>query len=243
LETYYKGMKENFRSANTEREELIGNSYEAFQKGMKEEKEEYTRPEYYELDYARGLKLLQGYFEKYSVENFEVVDVEFPLEYTFPSGDKFTGTIDLKVKQNGKYYIVDHKTTGWSMSSLGRSLGVSDQATGYIFMNNIAYPKTPVAGVIFNILRNVKSVYEYGRLLVVKPPRDLEVFKYDAADILQEISEKISNLDTRWIKNTYACFSFGRPCPYLDLCQGANYEGLIGIKYKQEVSNEIRKDW
>lgn len=234
LENYYKELKENPSPTVLHRQGMIERAISTFEKNMKRDKDEYQREEYFNLDYVRGQNLLERYFLKYPIEPFTVEDIEFPLQYTFPSGDVFTGRIDLKIKQNGKYYIVDHKTTGWSMSSLGRSLGVSDQATGYILMDRIIHPDKPANGMIFNVLRNVKGVYDYGRLLVVKAPRDLERFKEDIGDLLQEISEKLTNPNTHWIKNTYACFSFGRPCPYLELCQGANYEGLIGVKYKIE---------
>ena len=183
--------------------------------------------------------MLEYYFQQYPTEDFEVIDVELPLEYKFPSGDVFTGRIDLKIRKGGKYYIVDHKTTGWSMASLARSLGVSDQANGYILINNAAFPDQPIEGVVFNILRNVKSVYNYGRFLVIKSKKDVTRFMLDTEYMLSEIAQKLQDEKARWVRNTYNCFSFGRECPFLKLCQGANYEGLIGITYKiKEAKND-----
>jgi len=227
LEAWYKGMQEN------EHIELrLKHMLESFKATMQEDEAEYAEHEWYEKDHDRGLLVLQAYAEHYPKEPFKVLAVEEPVDIELPTGDHFTGTMDLIVEQEGRVLIYDHKTTGWSMELAVRSLSTSDQATGYTMIHNYLHPDRQAVGLVFNMLRNVKSVIEFSRSLVVKSRADQERFNGDVTYTLSEIARKLSNPEERWVRNTGNCFAYNRACPFLELCQGANFEGLIGVKYK-----------
>jgi hypothetical protein len=228
LAAWYEAIKEG-KDFDTK----LASAQLAFRNGMEADRDQYMDTEKYDDDLIRGQILLQAYAVEYPMEPWEILEVEVPVEYTFPeTGDKFTGRMDLVARANSRTYIVDHKTTGWSMSSLSRALGVSDQGTGYIWLWNVVHQNEPVDGIIFNILRSYKSSNEFRQALVMKTDEDIGRFKKESGFVLNEIAEKVSNPDAIWPRNTGACFLFNRPCQYLDLCFGSSYaEGLIGTAF------------
>ena len=49
-----------------------------------------------------------------------------------------------------------------------------------------------------------------------------------------DIERRLFDPEARWPKNTESCFLYNRPCPFLDICKGQNYEALIGVQYEQK---------
>jgi hypothetical protein len=237
LEAWYKGQMNGDTA-----DDRLDATHKAFSAAMQEGEDQYLEHEWYENDYSRGHTMLDKYIANYGKDNFKVISVEEPVQMALPTGDVFTGTIDLKVVQDGRVLIYDHKTTGWAMDLCIRSLAVSDQSTGYTLIHNVLHPEDPAVGLVYNVLRNNKSVYEFSRSLVVKSRVDQQRFMGDVTCILNEIASKMSNPESRWIRNTGNCYSYNRPCQYLELCQGANFESLMGVKYKLAESNKAKED-
>lgn len=61
----------------------------------------------YELS---AMNKMRGYFKRKKYWSGEVIDVEKKLEFTLPSGEKFTGYIDLVLNNDG-VDLVDHKSS------------------------------------------------------------------------------------------------------------------------------------
>jgi hypothetical protein len=190
----------------------------------------------------RGLYTLDMYGLNYPREPWQVQAVEGLLSFKTDLGDYFTGRIDLAVRTpDNRIYIVDHKTTRWGFVNLMRSLNVTDQTNGYIWLWNRTHPKLPADGMIFNIIRQYGSNPEFKQHLVTKTEADIVRFEKDANFLLDEIAKKMSNPDdpsVRWVRDTSACFKYNRPCPYLDLCRGDNYKGLMGVEFRKRTPDE-----
>ena len=215
---------------------------EVFEKSMRSMSEQYEDQDRLEDDIKLGSDLLSAYALDNVTETVqEVVAIEHPMSFTFETGDVFTGRMDLAYIIDGRLYIVDHKTTGWALSSLVRTLMVSDQANGYLWLWNSTNPDRPAHGLIYNILRQYKTSTEFKQCLVMKTDTDLERFAGDAQHTINEIASKMASPQERWVRNTGACFNYNRPCEYLDLCMGANFEGLIGTKFRMEEEPENGK--
>jgi len=189
-------------------------------------------------------RILEHYSMEYSTQQWKVHGVEMGLETTLKGGDIFTGRIDLNItNQHGNKYIVDHKTTSWSMAQLKKTLSATDQGTGYIFLWNKTHPEIEhVNGIIFNIVRHYKDKTELDHHLVYRTPEDLIRFELDVANTFAELSEKIAE-GGRFVRNTASCYLYNRPCPYLDLCNGTNYEGLIGVTFKKREVDDGDQAW
>lgn len=180
---------------------------------------------------STGLTILRLYADRYSFEMFEVVGTEISLEHVFASGVKLTGRLDLVVKKPTGIEIMDHKSTGWSISQLSRSLSVSDQVNCYLFLWNQNHPDQPTYNVTFNILRQNKSVINLERVPFTKTPQDVEEFADGAEYLLNRLRKKATTGDTVWPKNTDSCFRYNHECEFFDVCKGANYAALLDVKY------------
>ena len=200
-------------------------------------RDSYAEPGLFESDCYDGVNMIEEYGLRYCDEIWTVRAVEEAVEYMFPSGLRMTGRVDLVVtSREGRNYIVDHKTTKWAIVSLMRELNKSDQASAYMHMWNAANPDLPVCGVMFNILRRGKTTCEFKQHLVLKSNEDIDNFVNSAEETLVEITAKVMRSDTVWTTNTDRCFDYNKPCPFMNVCPGDGYEGLIGTVFnKKEV--------
>ncbi len=203
-------------------------------------KDNYLYEDTYLADVDKGLTTLEQYGLEYSKESFVVEKtpdgqpaLEISCRSVLPTGDIFTGRLDLVVRgPQAIRYIVDHKTTGWAISMLERTLRVSNQATGYLWLWNEKYPELKAQAVIFNVLRNAKGSIDFRQVVVYKTEEDVERFKRDCTKTLNVIAEEVSKNNPIFTMNTDSCFKFNKACPYLELCQGSNYELQLGTKFK-----------
>lgn len=230
METWY-----DLLSKGVPAHDRVRSALDTFEKEINKVRDEYSDEEFFIRDVQRGQDILRQYGLQYANESWLVDGIEVPLDVELPTGDVFTGRLDLVVHSgDGRRYIIDHKFTGWSMSNVIKTLQNSDQATAYKMLWEHNHPDKPINGVIFNICRAYKGKVDFHQLAVAKMPQDVKEFKAGIMDDLQDMANRLSNPDSVWPKNTDRCFDFNRPCEYLPLCQGVNYDGLIGIKYKIE---------
>jgi hypothetical protein len=206
-------------------------------------KDEFADITHFDEKLADGIAVLTRFKDSFIFASWEPVEIE--QSYSTVIGDvRFTGRMDLVIRDyNGLIYIVDHKTTKWSIPPLCQTLSVSDQATGYLMLWNANHPHHQQAyGVIYNILRKYKSVIECKTHPVLKTSEDETRFKKEAGYVLREIMHKLSDPDACFPMNTGSCYLYNQPCPYLDLCKGTAYEGLIGLTYKIDEEGETTND-
>lgn len=238
----HEAMAEWYRGVRDRKElsDKTNAALAAFNSAMAVLKPTYYTPDRYEEDLFRGNLMLQEYAIKYAVEPWRVLAVEEDVQFTFPeTGDVFTGRIDLVVEGDSRRYIVDHKTTAWNIASLNKSLMVSDQGTGYLWVWNDLHPDMYADGIIFNILRNVKGTSSFHQVLVIKTQEDLDRFKRESRWTLDEIAKYNSNPSAVYPRNTQSCFLYNRQCPFYDLCMGFAYEeGLKDVLFKDKEKDE-----
>jgi hypothetical protein len=227
----------------------LDKSTDAFEKAMEEIESDFQDEQSFNDSMAKGRSLIPVYTSNYvhDEDSWEVLKlpdgrecIELSLAMEFPGGDALTGRIDLVMrnKGSGKVYIWDHKTTSWSISQLSRTLMVGDQSTSYISLWQQNFPNIPIEGVIFNVLYYNRGKMDFARPVIEKTQEDIDRFSMDAEYLLNEIATKSGDPEARWVRNTAACYLYNRPCPYLDLCQGANYKFLIGTQFRQREEDE-----
>lgn len=197
------------------------------------------REQYYDMGkfevHKRQLKdTFQQYGLVYPDEPFRVVALEAPEEIKLRYGDIFTGRLDLVTLQNdGRRMIMDHKFTSWSLENYRRAVQASDQATAYTLLWNRNHPDTPVSGVIFNLIRNYQGNISFLQVPVYRALQDVETFEKEVSENLRDLAQRAIDPEATWPKNTDQCFSYNQACPFLELCQGVKYDGLIGTKFKK----------
>jgi hypothetical protein len=86
LEAWYLGLRD--RVITAERHVI---AVQAFRERIGYLKEEYKYTETFLEDRDRGKRIIDAYALEYPFEAWKVLDIERGLEYTFDTGDKFTG--------------------------------------------------------------------------------------------------------------------------------------------------------
>ncbi len=203
-------------------------------------RDSYIEPGLFESDLYDGSNMIEEYGLRYCDEVWTVRAIEEPVEYTFKSGMRVTGRIDLvATSKEARNYIIDHKTTRWAIASLIRELNKSDQASCYIHLWNSVHPELLVCGVVFNILRRGKTTSDFRQHLVLKSNDDVKNFVDSAEETLTEITNKVMRSGAIWTTNTDRCFDYNKACPFMDICPGDNYESLIGTAFKLKDHKEV----
>lgn len=201
---------------------------------LEEHYDEYYDPSKFEVHKRQLRDTFQQYGLQYDHEPFRVISLEESLEVTLKYGDLFTGRVDLvTLRDDGRVMIMDHKFTSWSLHNFKRAVQASDQATAYTLLWNKNHPKRPASGVIFNLIRNYQGKIDFLQVPVYRAQADVEVFESEVSENLRDLSQRAIDPEATWPKNTDHCFSYNRACPFLDLCQGVKYDGLVGVKYKK----------
>lgn len=219
--------------------ERVRESLKTFEVRMNERMDEYAYHDRFLDDLQRGQNILRNYGLQYPNENWIVLAIEEDLQKVFSTGHVFTGRADLVVmSREGRVYLIDHKFTGWSLNNVIKSHQNSDQATAYKMLWDEKYPDKPINACIFNICRAYKTNTEFHQLAVAKTFKDVEEFSKGIEDDLYRMQQRLADPDSTWPKNTDRCMDFNRPCDYLPLCQGSNFEGLVGVKYKIREEGE-----
>ena len=234
LERYYITLRDKKSPDLANKAMLAG-----FRKAMTEAKDLYVKPDFWTADLARGLNLLGNYPIWYANEGLQIIAVEQSLWMPISDVERLTGRIDLVVRNSqDRIYIMDHKTTGWSMKNLVKTLQAGDQPTAYVALWNYNHPDLRAQGAIFNILREYQGSASTHRELVYRTQRDIDEFLEGIAYDMNELQQRLMDPDARWGKNTESCFLYNRPCPFLELCNGVNYDALIGIRFKLKDQRE-----
>src|SRR3990167_8703503 len=78
-------------------------------------------------------RMVEAYCNHYTVEDFKVIRSEMPIEIVLPSGIVYTVRLDLLIHRNGKYLVVDHKTTGLPLATYFKTFSDDIQGVGYVY--------------------------------------------------------------------------------------------------------------
>lgn len=191
------------------------------------------------IDYIT--RMLVDYEHKYRKidEDWEVVGTEFP-SVVMIGGILYTGRMDLLVRQisTGLYYVVDHKTTGKALDAYFREFQDDIQGTGYTYIGS-RISSVPISGIIINAVQKHKDKAEsftFGRDTFLKTPKDYAEFEstIKTLDGLIQIADVDNSL---YYKNRTSCWSFGKPCEYLKLCNYGETEDILYAFYERGQSD------
>lgn len=220
--------------------------------------------------------MITGYSERYASELFEVIELERQFKQpivnpaTGAKSPKYVieGKVDGIIKQDGEYYLLEHKTTSQIDSNYLDKLWTDFQIT--IYSKYIAQElDIPISGVFYNILCKTRlQQYEVGKTRL-KPESDIDfqarlVEKYRELSMFHreiifldigrlemieteiwELTQALNDATRRdvWYQNTSYCFNFNRPCPYLPLCSSGENPNILNTMYEiRPPFEELAKD-
>jgi len=133
-------------------------------------------------------------------------------------------------KASKDIYIMETKTSGFSIDLTNNGVHYGDQATTYIYATRKCLKKE-VYGVIPDIAYwNTRSKEESNIQIirgdiVIRKERDLEVWEKSVRQEFLEISQKVEAVkkgydeDALFRRNTFYCLSYGKPCEYAEICR------------------------
>lgn len=227
LEEWYRAMKE--RQPLTVRRTRFR---DAFRAALEERADQYLYRETYEDHLNTADQIVDNYCLKYPNENFIIIALEESLDYVFEDGTRTTGRVDLVVKDSqGVVKLMDHKFTGWSLANFTKTTTTSNQTAQYLNLWNRKHPDMKADYMMYNIVRHYKGDVTFNRPIVWKSQEDLDDYLLDLKDVANRLNAKLRDPEARWPKNTESCFLYNRPCPFLELCKGANYQTLLGTHF------------
>lgn len=195
----------------------------AFEESYRAELEKIKEVDMIDEDLESGPILLRAYVNKYWFDHFKALAAEEELFVDIPNGlctkaDRFTGRIDLVTENEGRIEIRDYKTTRANFGMIEKSLRISDQANGYMWLWNRNHPDKPCNTLVYDLMKIYKGKPDFMRIPVMRSDDDILRFERKAAFILNEIATRVSTEDAVFVENTESCNAWNRQCPYYDLC-------------------------
>jgi hypothetical protein len=206
---------------------------------------------------------MMGYSKKYpdDLMHFEVVDteVEFDMLIVNPAtgriSRKYTlqGKIDMIVKIDGKYWIMEHKTASQIdagyLDRQRHDLQIALYAIGYEQMTG-----NKITGIIYNVLKKAglrqgktETIEAYFTRLLDKYKTDPEMFfrteiyldNRKRLDVKQELWDISQAMNTdNYFKNRTQCYVFGE-CEYFKICNSSDNPMVIQQYYKRREKDAI----
>jgi hypothetical protein len=206
-------------------------------------------------------KLMRAYADAYTNDEMVVIMPEFG--FTLELKDKRTekvyrykGTADKVATFRDLLFVVEHKTTGLPLSLFLPTFTLDKQISGYYLGVEAVGLPGPLAGVMVDVL--VKPRFNkdgspgkvdeknFLREAFFRNEVQLHEFIEETVAIMAEISSLDSERPEVWYKNPSACFNWGRPCQFLDICKyGLRPEVLqlyqIGEKSTEEREHQLQQ--
>lgn len=191
---------------------------------------------------AKCAAMAAGWWARWDpADKWDVISVEEVFQFELPNGAKMGGKFDAIVWEDGRQYIVEHKTTSSDISGgahYWQRLTLDWQCTVYLKAAKALGYKP--AGIIYDVARKPAH-----RLVAAKEDgatfyqRLLEAIKKDPGKYyaretivrLEHENQKNLNFlvslteqmgaDVLPVINPNGCYRYGRWCPYMDVCTGS----------------------
>ena len=170
-----------------------------------------------------------GYLD---LKAWEVIAVEKSVSATIPGSEHvLTGRVDLiaKLRSTDEYYIIDTKTSSFSIATAEMAAHYGDQATAYIWLVREALG-IPVKGFIVDIAywnkksNDIKNISFSRGNIVQRSEQSIREFLVGARQLNDEIAAKLEALKggadpSVFRRNTHYCSAFFKKCEYADICR------------------------
>jgi RecB family exonuclease len=183
--------------------------------------------------------IYRGYVDHYGLDrDWDIVDVERPLDFPLGLGFNMAGTVDLVVRDRsagGGLWIVDHKTC---KDLPKKDFDLEDQTAVYSWL--LMQAGLDIRGAIYNHCRTYKlKTREMGmderfkRTHTVRTPYELETCAAEVLDLMQEAySRDLTERDAPRSPDGERC---GWKCNFTEAC-------LAGRKYGPERMRTFLED-
>ena len=188
---------------------------------------------------------------------FEEIKPEVEMKVELFPGVEVLLKIDGLVKQNGKYWIRELKTTGMSFSQFENRCKSSPQCSLYTWA--VRKSGIPVEGVIYDFIKKpllrkrvndtkddfgkrivddmkTRPEFYFKRHYSYRSDEELELFQADITLTAKDMLERFKS--NEWYRNPDACWNFNSACQYMPICFAKKPDKLtMDIHYEQKPIN------
>lgn len=196
-----------------------------------EAKREYEDPDLPEIETIRVENLMEAWINRFGIEDkkyFKVLAVEEEMEAILYNGFKVTGRADAVLQGRDQAFLLETKTTGFSIEVTYQGLTNSDQITCYLWLLDKIHPKWKVRHCLPDIAYSRQGRVDVVRGgLIERSSERLQEFEDQTVGLLSEISQKTQAIGHFPLLQLFPrnaapgwCTSFNRPCEYLEICDG-----------------------
>jgi len=186
---------------------------------------------------------------QHDLRNYKVLYVEKQLLVPI-AGTPYSMTIRpdtiLQDRQHGQIYIMETKTSGFSIRVTTQAVELGDQATSYIFgarkvLGLDIYGCVPDVSYWNKNTMDVKNIKNERGAIITRDEYACSAFEKGVAQVLTEINQKAlaykKGYDP-WLlfpRNSHYCTSFANPCDYAGICYSA-------CEKMKQLPSEFRRD-
>lgn len=217
-------------------------------------------------DWHIATAMMRGYAARYPEEDFEIIALEKPFrgkiinpETGKPSRKlELAGRVDGIICQDGRYYLLEHKTVSSVAQDYIELLWMDFQV--HLYAMYIEQTQgIHIIGVLYNLLvkaqlrqggitktRSVPESDEAFHARLMGKYSDPEMYKRvrfiishemltDLQSELWELAQAFKDAKRRnvFYKNTSFCFYYRKPCEYLPLCKSGGSEDVVNSLYRK----------
>jgi hypothetical protein len=184
-----------------------------------------------EIEYIRVENLMEAWISRCGRDDlryYKILAVEEEMEAALYNGFRLTGRADavLQSKSTGDRFLLETKTTGYSIEVTYRGLTNSDQISCYLWLLKKTHPNWKVDTCLPDIAYSRQSRVEVLReALITRSPQRLQEFEDQTVGLLTEISQKVQSIGSYPLLMLFPrnaapgwCTSFNRACEYMEIC-------------------------
>ena len=188
---------------------------------------------------------------------FEEIKPEVELRVPLIPGVEVVLKVDGLIKQEGKHWIRELKTTGMSFSQFEKRCKSSPQCSLYTWA--VRRHGIPAEGVIYDFIKkpllrkNLKeNKDQFGKRIVddmkdrpefyfkrhysYRSDEELDIFEKDLIHTAEDMKIRINS--GAWYRNTDACWNFNSACQYMPICFSKKPDELtMDVFYEQQPIN------
>lgn len=178
-------------------------------------------------------------------------DIELPIAHpVLDQGIRYVGRFDmLATDKNGRYYVVDEKTTSKLGDSWFMNWDMDAQMSGYIWAVKQGIFKLASVqqfGFEHEVMAQVRGIsilkndYGHAEVPVVRSQHMIDQWH---EQLLHDIEGMIRCWKAKWWdKNlSNACTEYARQCDYAMLCKSVDADRLVEGNYKTEIWNPLER--
>ena len=194
---------------------------------------EYKYKEDFQKDKEKFPGLLQAWVTKIGqkqVKAYEILELEVPCEGVLPNGMRMTGRLDgvARNRISDSVVILEHKTTGYSLSKMAESVEAEDQVTCYAWLLKQARPElfADYFATELDVSYHRGANYAAEGTLISRNSTDLAQFALGAAGTFNELTQKALAWRDHGAPEAMLFPRYGRtcgkfPCEYASICRRA----------------------